>query len=193
VSDPKSSELLIVLFLISPLAGCERGCARRWLAERGAGQEAPVQQAGPTLNAIDCPDGLARCSGGIVEASRLTSIPLPCNGPVEQCTCPWERAGECERGCVADGLDVVADRGKALTQLCAPEPGSGTFARPLREQAPGDCDEDQLYRCVGRAVVSCADRAVVGVCLRGCFAEGAAIGGEAPVPREAAFAILCSR
>ena len=129
----------------------------------------------------------------MVEASRLTSIPLPCKGPVERCTCPWERLGECERGCVADGVDVVADRGKAMAQLCAPEQGGATPARTLREQAPGDCDEQQLYRCAGGAVVACDEHAVVGQCVRGCFAEGASVGGEGPLPREAAFAILCSR
>jgi hypothetical protein len=181
------------VFAVFLLCGCERGCAKSWLGERGVGNEGPVQQGGPTLHAIDCPDGLARCNGGVVEASRLTSIPLPCKGPVEQCTCPWERAGECDRGCVADGLDVVADRSHALTQLCAPEPDAGALIRLLREQAPGECDEETLYRCTGGAVVSCAERAVVGRCIRGCFAEGASIGGEGPVPREAAFAILCSR
>jgi hypothetical protein len=190
--DRKPSDLLIFLFLPT-LTGCERGCASRWLAEHGSREKETVQQGGPLTSAIDCPDGLARCNGGVVEASRLASIRQPCQGTVEQCTCPWDRLGECERGCIVDGADVTSDRGKAMTQLCAPAPGTGAVAHALRSAAPADCDEDQLYRCAGGAVVSCPEHAVVGTCDRGCFAEGASVGGGAPVGREAAFAILCSR
>jgi hypothetical protein len=144
-------------------------------------------------HAIDCPDGLARCSGGVVEASRLASIAQPCTGSVEQCSCPWDRLGECERGCEVDGADLVADRGKALAQLCAWGRDAGAPAHALRSAAPAECDDEQLYRCVGGAVVSCAEHAVVGTCDRGCFQEGTSVGGETPVGREAAFAILCSR
>jgi hypothetical protein len=33
----------------------------------------------------------------------------------------------------------------------------------------------------------------VGICVRGCFVEGASVDVEMTVSREAAFAILCSR
>ena len=157
------------------------------------------------MNALDCPDGLARCTGGVVEASRLASIPQPCKGAPESCVCPWERLGACERGCVVDGLEVVIDRGPALPQLCAPAPDSGTLARiATGAPQPADCDEDVAYRCSGGAVVVCSEHRVAATCEHGCFAEGADIAGEGPrenngtgsdppVGREAAFAILCSR
>jgi hypothetical protein len=142
-------------------------------------------------SAIDCPDGLARCSGGIVEASRLATIAMPCKGSPESCVCPWDRAGECEQGCVVDDLEVVVDRPLAATQLCAAPPDAGPLTR-AGSQAAG-CTEDVQWRCTGGAVVSCQDQAAVAVCLRGCFREGTEIGTELPVTREAAFAILCSR
>jgi hypothetical protein len=145
------------------------------------------------LNAVDCPDGLARCTGGIVEVSRLTAIPQPCRGTPEQCACPWERAGECDRGCVVDGLEVVMERPRARAQLCAPEVDAGGSARVLAVTSPGRCEDEQLYRCAAGAVVACAEGAVVAMCNRGCVAEGAFVGDEQPVSREAAFALLCSR
>lgn len=147
------------------------------------------------MDATDCPDGLARCSGGVVEGSRLAMIPQPCKGAPETCVCPWERLGECERGCVADGVEIVADRGVALPQLCAPTAAvdSGTVARNATAPQAADCDEDVAWRCTGGAVVACAEHRVVGICERGCFAEGTDIGSDVPIGREAAFAILCSR
>lgn len=146
------------------------------------------------MNALDCPDGLARCTGGIVEASRLATVPQPCKGPPETCICPWERLGECEHRCVVDGLEMVVDRALALPQLCAPPVDSGTLAR-IATGAPqaADCDEDVAYRCSGGAVVACAEHRVVATCESGCFADGAEIESDPQVGREAAFAILCSR
>ena len=184
--------LPILAFLLLA-SGCERGCARTWLNEHGVrgGQVKPP--AASPLTAVDCPDGLARCSAGVVEVSRLTSIPQPCKGSSEECACPWDRLGECERGCVADELDVVVERGAALRQLCAPSPEAGAVARVLASPPPSRCDEEQLYRCAGSSIVSCAEHAVVGICTRGCTSEGASLEGDNPVTREAAFAILCSR
>jgi hypothetical protein len=182
---------LPAFLLIISLSGCERGCARAWFEEHGVGSEGRKPAGSPALNATDCPDGLARCSEGVVEVSRLAMIPAPCRGTAEQCSCPWERVTECERGCVVDGLETVAGRSEAVTQLCAAPPDAGAFARPLH--APAGCEDGQLFRCSGGQVVSCAEGAVVGACARGCFAEGAALGDELPVSREAAFAILCSR
>ena len=184
----------LLLSLLILLSGCERGCARSWFEEHGVGSQGrrPPPGAG-ALNAVDCPDGLARCNDGIVEVSRLAMISQPCRGTPEQCACPWERVGECDRGCVVDGLDVIMERLKASAQLCAPEVDAGAVARTLAVTSPSGCDEEQLYRCAGGAVVACAEGAVVGMCTRGCFAEGASVGGELAVSREAAFAILCSR
>jgi hypothetical protein len=149
--------------------------------------------AAAPLSAVDCSDGLARCNGGIVEVSRLATIAQPCKGTAEACACPWERLGECDEGCVVDGVDVVMERGVALRQLCATRSEAGTVARPTSAQAPVACDEDELYRCARGAVVACAARAAVGTCIRACVAEGASLSSDTPVDREAAFAILCSR
>jgi hypothetical protein len=146
------------------------------------------------LNAIDCPDGLARCVDGVVEVSRLATIPQPCNqvgAGAAACACPWERAGDCDRGCVAEEATFVVDRDKALAQLCAPPPDAGPKVLPALQ--PSDCDEAVLYRCAGGAVVACEQHTVVGRCERGCATEGGDIGVDVNIDREGAFAILCSR
>lgn len=191
-----TSDLLIFLFILS-LCGCQRGCAREWLGEHGVGQGGeptrPVPPGAQAFNAVDCPDGLARCSGGVVETSRLATIGQPCKGTPQQCTCPWEREGECDRGCVADDLVVVVDRERALRQLCAPGADAGPAASLLTSPPASRCDEDVLYRCAGGAIVSCADHAVVALCVKGCALDGATLGDDTPVSREAAFALLCTR
>jgi hypothetical protein len=172
------------------LCGCEKGCARSWFQQHGVGG-APSASPGALLNAIDCPDGLARCVEGVVEVSRLATIPMPCAGRAGGCECPWEREGDCDRGCVASGANVVMERDRALRQLCVQAPDGGPAVRATLE--PADCDDEVLYRCAGGAVVSCAQRAVIGRCDRGCAMEGGDIGVDVPVDREGAFAILCSR
>lgn len=199
-SGRDSFRIFLTFLFALLLAGCERGCAKGWFEKHGVGEQGFAPQGAAPMNALDCPDGLARCTGGVVEASRLATIPQPCKAAPESCVCPWERLGACERGCVADGLEMVVDRAVALPQLCAPPVDSGTVAR-IATGAPqaADCDEDVAWRCSGGQVVACAERRVAGVCERGCFAEGAEIAAEGPretnetVRREAAFAILCSR
>ena len=145
------------------------------------------------LNAMDCPDGLARCSGGIVETSLLATIPLPCRGTPEQCACPWERAGECGGDCAAEGAEIVVPAARARAQLCAPALDAGSFAIPPLDAGPAGCDEGQLYRCAGAVVTDCRENAVVARCLRGCVAEGTGVDDETPVTRATATAILCVR
>lgn len=181
---------VLALFL---LAGCERGCARSWLGEHGVGQGSSSSGPAAMLNAVDCPDGLARCSEGAVEVSRLASIPQPCKGPSERCACPWERVGECPHACAADGTEVVMDRRVALVQLCAPLGDAGIVAMSGVGISPHGCDEGEAYRCSGGVVVACAANASVASCARGCVAEGASIEDDVPMTREAAFAILCLR
>jgi hypothetical protein len=55
------------------------------------------------------------------------------------------------------------------------------------------CADGQLYRCSGRDVVSCRENAIIGTCIRGCFADDAYLEDDSVLGREAAFAILCSR
>jgi hypothetical protein len=180
--------------LLALLCGCERGCARSWLDSHGVGDTTGGQKGGPVLNAIDCPDGLARCVEGVVEVSRLTTIPQPCNqagAGAGACACPWERAGDCDRGCVAEEATFLVERDRALVQLCAPAPDAGPKVLPALQ--PADCDEDVLYRCASGAVVACEQHAVVARCERGCATEGGDIGTDVRIDREGAFAILCSR
>jgi hypothetical protein len=148
------------------------------------------------MNAVDCPDGLARCNGGSVLAARLAAIPRPCDRPPPQCECPWDLVAQCERGCAAEGLELVIERSLAPIQLCAPgaDGGSVSVVRTTRvAPSPGSCEQGQLYRCFGRDVVACHENAIVGTCVRGCFTPEAAIEDGEPVGREAAFAVLCSR
>ena len=175
------------------LSGCQRGCARDWLVAHGVG-EAPGRPAPFPLNAVDCSDGLARCNEGVVEASRLAAIPQPCKRPPPQCECPWDRLGDCENGCSAEGSEVVIDRSLALAQLCAPGADASAVMR-MTGAVPraATCDEGQLYRCNGADVIACREHIVIGQCVRGCFAPQASLEGSEPVNREAAFAVLCSR
>jgi hypothetical protein len=143
------------------------------------------------MNALDCSDGLARCEAGVVSVSRLATIPLPCSGP--ECGCPWERLADCEHGCAADGVEVAIDRTQAGTQLCAPAPDAGAFARttlPVRATVP--CEEGQRYVCSAGLTIECASGTAFALCIRGCCAERASVDDDG-VSREAAFAILCSR
>lgn len=190
------------LSLVFACAGCERGCARSWLGEHGVGSggrrppgsapRADLREA--ALDAIDCADGLARCSGAVVEASRRTTLPWPCHGTLEQCACPWERVDDCGGRCVADGVEAVVPRDRAVRQLCAAEADAGPIGSPaVAGDTPRGCDEGQAYRCEGGVVTACSENAVVAHCLRGCAVEGAGLDDDVPVGREAAAAILCSR
>jgi hypothetical protein len=191
-----------VLFALAGLvAGCERGCAWRWLHERGLGGPRAASRSNPgaAVDAIDCPDGLARCVEGSVEVSRLASIAQPCRGPEGACACPWDVVASCDQGCAVEGFEVVVGRAGAAVQLCAAPPGDVVARAPATPDARRSvpmCDEGQLFRCVAGDVVDCALRDVVASCVRGC-AEGAdAVEdgiGQHPLTREGAFAILCSR
>jgi hypothetical protein len=169
------------------LAGCERGCA-------GKGMSLSSSTGAIPQPAVDCPDGLARCEEGAVSVSRLATLPVPCRGAAGACTCPWEALAACPRGCAADGVEVVVERARATSQLCAPESDAGAFAgRPWSAMDAGEspCEEGDRYRCAAGRVIDC-EASAVGLCPRGCFAEGTAIDDDG-VNREAAFAILCSR
>src|SRR5579883_2828131 len=173
----RPSDLLIFLFLLS---SCDRGCGRRWFDERAP--SAPAS-ASPLVPAVDCPDGLARCEAGEVLVSRLAAIPQPCKGTPKDCTCPWDRIGTCPGvsegagGCVAEGAEVVVERSRAVAQLCVPSRDAGPLsAAPAPGALPTtSCDEGDLYKCAGGAVVACSGNALVAQCVRGCAAEGAGV------------------
>ena len=154
---------------------------------------------GLTLNGIDCSDGLARCTGGMVEVSRAYHYPDPCHGPEERCRCPWERIDECAQGCAADGVEQVMPGELAAKQLCALPAGQSTegIARPLTVDAGppplGTCDSEAGYRCVGSVVVACGPSPQrLATCIRGCAREGEALDDEG-VGVAGVLAILCNR
>jgi hypothetical protein len=179
------------LSIFVPLGACDRGCARDWADGGGVGGLA--QGVSLSMNAVDCPDGLARCEEGVVFAARLATIPQPCRGQLGACSCPWEQLGSCPDRCVANGVEIVIDRARAEGQLCAPGPDAGAFVSPLGSADAGAvCDEGQRYRCADGLVVECQSEVAVGRCVRGCFAQTASIDDD-DVSREAAFAMLCSR
>lgn len=147
---------------------------------------------------MDCPDGLARCVDGRVQASRLFSYPAHCSGPPEQCSCPWDNLGSCKRGCVVEGADVVVARDHAWAQLCSPT-AADVFSRPpiAPPELPISLCSEATYRCTGDVVVACEmDGATMkprplAACLRGCAEDGSAIDDDEGISRDAAIALLC--
>lgn len=172
------------------VTGCDGRCSRDIAdaaKQRGAFEGIP-------LNAIDCPDGLARCRDGRVEVSRLAAIRRPCAGPAVQCACPWEQIATCSTSCVVENVEVVMEPPLASTQLCAPSPDAAPWTS-FEEGAGGcgSCREGQLFRCAQAEVRACRGAAQSAACLRGCAVEGAAIDEGEPAAFEAAVAILCAR
>jgi hypothetical protein len=199
--------------LLFVLGGCERGCLSRWIAERGAppspGGATASPDRGLELAGTDCSDGLLRCVGGRIEASRLAHLPHPCgadrSGEAHRaaCACPWDPLGRCASGCAVDGLEVLgapSDAGAA--QLCRPD---APVARPLLpdDPAPTEVCAGRSVACVDGIVRTCeaAGRVTrpLAVCLHGC-AMAVAIDstGDTADPGAAArpdglVAILCQR
>ncbi len=182
------------VFLVISHSGCEHGCDKAELWSRPAGEERQAVSNPPPMSVTDCPDGLGKCDDGLVSVSRLASLRSPCHGPIDECSCPWERIGSCPNGCAAEGVEVVIEREHAALQLCAPTAIAPPFSRrvaPDSVPAP-DCEEGQRYRCVDSVVVDCDARTVGARCIRGCVAPGASVDDDG-AGREAAFAILCLR
>ncbi len=185
---------VVLAVLAGCVAGCDRGCSESWVGRAIAGRGAGPQGLGETpFDAMDCPDGLARCEEGVVSVSRLATIPVPCHGPAEACQCPWERVADCPGACAADGLEVVIDRAAATAQLCASQ-APASFVRPsaVPVPSPTPCEEGERFECSGSSVVECSSSSIAGVCLHGCLRDGGSIDDDG-VSRVAAFAILCSR
>lgn len=188
-------------FALLALPACERGCARDALERARQGSAAPIASQPFPLNAVDCPDGLARCRDGVVETSRLFAYPVPCTGPAERCTCPWDRLSPCDHGCVADDVELLLPRDRALSQLCAPARSQIVSRPPLPGVAPppGACDGEP-YRCLGGVVVACdgdgdgpVGRAVViATCAHGCADEGGSLDDDR-ITRDQAAPLLCRR
>jgi hypothetical protein len=190
--------LALLLGVLS--SACERGCAWRALSRAGIASDGTGSaQAWLGLGEVDCPDGLARCRGGVIEASRLARRPSPCRGNLEACACPWAVAGRCEGQCVADDLEVLLPGERASSQLCAPDPARVAFARPpapVTALTPlGGACEAEAFVCLGSAVVACrpAPR-IVATCASGCSSQEPLGGRIAETLSDAqAVAVLCTR
>jgi hypothetical protein len=179
----------LVLFL----GGCERGCLTNWLREKSGRGPSSASSASAAWGGVDCPHGLARCNGGVVEASVFANLPSPCSGPPERCACPWERVGACPAACAADGVELVVPRDQALAQMCAPSVDAGPFARPAAPgtlSPSGGCDGER-YRCAASTVIACAPQRAVARCVFGCLQEGDEL--DVDVSEAAATALLCRR
>ncbi len=78
--------------------------------------------------------GLARCVGGVVEASQLARIAMPCKKAEgqNQCTCPFTTVADCPHGCLAEGVTIVSTPDRAAGQLCV-DPANPRDAAALDE------------------------------------------------------------
>jgi hypothetical protein len=192
--------LVACLILITCETACQRGCLSRWMEEHaferagGSGAKPPgfVQ-----LGSVDCPDGLARCTSGVVEVSRLSSHPEPCSGSREACECPWDRLSPCGQGCVAEDVEMVLPREQAVAQLCAPAPTdriAELVPTALGMEGGVECGEERFV-CTRSVVLSCSPTSgaqVVARCIKGCAVEGLTL-DEDELTEDAARMLLCRR
>jgi hypothetical protein len=142
---------------------------------------------------VDCPAGLSRCVGGVVETSLSARRPRDCKEGEEgregregqegregregrvACQCPWSVVSRCPGPCAADGIELAVE-GDASTQLC-PVADVAQFAhRTLRNSAQAttprdqaDC-EGQAYVCSSSRVLACGEGRVrvIGTCSLAC-------------------------
>jgi hypothetical protein len=206
VNGRRHRSLTLAVLMAFALAGCARGCLSTWLEEHAFVPARPANANKPKgiaqLRSVDCADGLARCVGGVVEVSRLSSHPDPCSGPREACECPWDRLEACSQGCVAEDVEVVLPRERAQAQLCAPDPGAA-YSLPVRGRSADTSDPsasadeetcgDDRYACAASAILSCEPSPhVVARCLKGCAVEGVSLEDDS-VTEAVAVALLCAR
>lgn len=159
----------------------------------GIGTDPNSGAVAESLGLVDCPPGLARCVGSVVELSQAFRHPEPCTGPAERCACPWEILGRCESGCVADDLEVPILADRATRQLCSPSPAEppAAYPPPLRIPTLEVCG-DERYRCDGGRVVECGPPRLIAICNRGCAEEGETL-DDATLNGPMAILLLCDR
>ena len=216
--ERRSGDAVGVAVLALALSGCERGCLARWLADNGVGGAAPEGAGGgpPSgaprhlgLEGTDCSDGLLRCVGGNVEASRAAHVPYPCRAEQRgerriACECPWDVVGRCASGCASEGLEALgAPTDAGVAQLCRPD---APVARPF---LPGDPASSTICTIEGVACVDGIVRACqapghvsrpLATCLMGCQSHvgidtwgGAETDPGAPRDLDGVVSILCRR
>lgn len=174
--------LATMLFAIA-LAGCERGCLTRWIAENKDGVKPTPSVRGQELdlNGVDCADGLLRCSAGTVETSRVSHLPARCANAVKgekratECVCPWDAIAHCTSGCADENRTVIAtDLDGGASQMCKPlQP----FARPVlpEDHASVDVCADDGITCrdgiVSVCVAAASPSRPIAHCIFGCAAS----------------------
>jgi hypothetical protein len=147
------------------------------------------------LGEVDCPDGLARCNGGVVQVSVAARRPAHCSGNAEVCACPWAVVASCSGVCVADGVEAFLPSDRASAQLCAPAPDAAVFARPAMAAGTlpplGEACEGEGVACLGSTVARCEPTPrLLGSCVRGCSTSG--LVGANGLADDQVMAILCS-
>lgn len=189
----------VALVAVFACAACSRGSLSDWVRTKKETVTELPRAFGP---AIDCPDGVARCIDGVVEASRLARIPVPCTKKETpgDCVCPWDVVADCPRGCASEGLSLVVPPERAAARLCAADP-SKPVARPAPDAIapPGAC-AGEGYRCLTSLVISCSagearleagSARVLAACLRGCAHDGDSL-DFAESDADGASRILCA-
>jgi hypothetical protein len=165
------SRAIGLLYLLAAV-GCERACAS---ATDNAGTAVAVKQ--------DCPTGLARCVNGAVE---ITEGRATCPG----CPCGWKRVQVCQKGCIAEGLELVRDPADAPT-LCAE---SKLAAMPPPGEVPlVNCPAGDRFWCHDHTVFACpqgASAVPVNICTYGCREEGDGL-GDPSIDIGGASRLLC--
>lgn len=218
IARRRSRDVVAVALLALALAGCERGCLARWMADHGVGGTTPEGAGGTTpsgqarnlgLEGTDCSDGLLRCVGGSVEASRAAHLPHPCGaekrgGRPVVCACPWDVVARCASGCASEGVEAIgAPSDAGIAQLCRPDV---PVARPF---LPGDPSPDEICTAEG---VACVDGIIrtceapghvarpLATCLLGCQSHvgidtwgGDNVDPGAPKDPDGVASILCRR
>jgi hypothetical protein len=192
-------------------SGCEKGCLTRWMGEHGIGGNAPEGSGADTpkraldLSGTDCSDGLLRCVGGRVEASRAAHLTCELGKKGEQsCVCPWDLFARCSAGCASEDLEVIgAPTDAGAAQLCRPEV---PVARPVvpTDAVPIDICANEGVACVDGIVRFCEARGQparpIAACLNGCqshvgidLSQADVVGAGALVNPDGVASILCRR
>jgi hypothetical protein len=183
----------LAAFLLG-LTGCERGALMHWLSSMGVGgdHESPTSPGSLRLHEVDCPAGLTRCVGGVIEVSEASRHPDPCKGSPESCLCPWTAAGRCDGSCVVNDLALPFTVAQARAQLCATGATDPAVALPPPLGAAPAARCDERYRCTGSNIIDCNLSRVVATCTRGCVEEAITLDEEG-VDDRTAVQLLCSR
>ena len=185
------------LCVLSVASGCSRGCLTEQVQKGLTADPTGPAKAWFGVGELDCPDGLSRCVGGVVQTSLTARRPVRCTTNPEACACPWAVVASCSSGCVADGIEVFLPPARPVPQLCAASAAAAPYARLAGANAAvpslGDDCEGESVVCLASAVVRCEPGPrLLGTCANGCSTEQGLVVANG-LTEEQAMAILCSR